>query len=187
MSTFREISIHGRVLNTLDRLGYSTNKRDRAVSEAVAAYYRPWLHHTRHRANCHLILQHLGTYHRLAIVSNFIYPPVFHRIVDKLRLRRYFDSIVVSGEVGYIKPSSRIFRRALASLRSQSQNAIMIGDDSYADIFGASRIGMMTIQIDGIRQPGTIEPKPTARIERLAQLPKVVAAIEATRTPRRLS
>lgn len=176
--TFREISIHRRIVNTLGTLGCDVNEDDPPVRRAVRAYYEPWLERTRPRADCLSTIRRLRKEYRLAIVSNFVYPPVFHEILRKLKLSALFDAIIVSGEVGYVKPHRRIFTRALTSLRSKPSDAVMIGDELYADIYGAGRLGMKTILVKGRNGAGSrIRTKPTARVERLDQLPAAIADI----------
>jgi HAD superfamily hydrolase (TIGR01509 family) len=60
-------------------------------------------------------------------------------------LERYFDEIVISSEVGHIKPSKEIFNIMLRRLGVQSSEAIFI-DDSKHHIDGAEAVGIKGIQ-----------------------------------------
>ncbi|HWR98509.1 MAG TPA: HAD-IA family hydrolase, partial [Candidatus Methanoperedens sp.] len=63
---------------------------------------------------------------KVAVVSN--YDSRLHRVVVELGLRRFFDAVLVSSEVGWAKPSPRIFAAALAALRVAPAEALMVGD-----------------------------------------------------------
>ncbi len=84
--------------------------------------------------------------YRLGIVSNaqeaFTMPEL--ALYD---LARYFETIVLSSEVGVKKPNSRIFTRALSDLKVKPEETVFVGNDMFADMMGASRLGMKTIYI----------------------------------------
>jgi putative hydrolase of the HAD superfamily len=84
--------------------------------------------------------------YRLGIVSNaqeaFTLPEL-----DLYGLRAYFETIVLSSEVGVKKPNSRIFQKALDNLKIEPQQAAFIGNDLFADIMGAGKLGMKTIYL----------------------------------------
>ncbi|NDI33932.1 HAD family hydrolase [Chengkuizengella sediminis] len=68
--------------------------------------------------------------------------------IDLLKIRDYFDAIVVSEEAGVKKPSQQIFQLALARLELKPHEAIFVGDHPKNDILGASQVGMKTIWVD---------------------------------------
>ncbi len=55
-----------------------------------------------------------------------------------------FDAVVLSYEVGAVKPQPRIFERILAQLRVPPQRALMVGD-SWAYDAGGADIGVRTL------------------------------------------
>lgn len=63
------------------------------------------------------------------------------------KLDRYFDKICISSELGIRKPHPYIFMCALNSLHLSSGEAVMVGDHSKLDIFGAKRLGIKAILI----------------------------------------
>jgi putative hydrolase of the HAD superfamily len=84
---------------------------------------------------------------KLALVSNTASPrwllePILERqgIVDRV------DAIVLSSDVGKRKPHPAIFERALVELAVEPREALFVGDRLGADVLGASRIGMSTVQ-----------------------------------------
>jgi putative hydrolase of the HAD superfamily len=91
-------------------------------------------------------LDDLRKAYRLGIVSNaqeaFTLPEL-----DLYGLRPYFETIVLSSRTGVKKPNSRIFRAALDNLKIEPQQAAFVGNDLFADILGAGRLGMKTIYL----------------------------------------
>ncbi|MGA9141276.1 MAG: HAD family hydrolase [Methanocella sp.] len=89
--------------------------------------------------------------YRLGIVSNaqeaFTLPEL-----DLYSLRPYFETIVLSSQVGVKKPNSKIFQTALDNLKLEPQNVAFVGNDLFADILGAGKLGMKTIYVG---RPGT--------------------------------
>lgn len=83
---------------------------------------------------------------KLALVSNT--PPTSHRIIDRLDLRRRFDSIVFSCDVGFLKPDPRIFSFALHELGVEPASAVVVGDKVRTDILGGAILGMKTVLLE---------------------------------------
>ena len=76
-------------------------------------------------------LQVLHTLHRskkLALVSNFDHPPHVRSVLTELGLTLFFDSVVISGEVGVKKPDPRIFDLALDQTAMKPEEVIYVGD-----------------------------------------------------------
>lgn len=57
----------------------------------------------------------------------------------------YFNQLIFSEKVGVKKPHPLIFKRAIKNAQASFDNSIMIGDDFYADIHGAEKVGMDNI------------------------------------------
>ncbi len=70
------------------------------------------------------------------------------RVVEATGLTNYLDPIVISAEVGYLKPRPEIFRIALARANVRADEAIHVGDLYESDIVGARNAGMKGILID---------------------------------------
>ena len=65
--------------------------------------------------------------------------------IDGLGIARYFDTMLISEAEGVAKPDVEIFRRATDNLGVSPDQAVMIGDNSEADIRGAKSYGMKAI------------------------------------------
>ena len=56
-----------------------------------------------------------------------------------------FDVIVVSGEVGFVKPHARPYELMLGELGLEAGECVYVGDNWLADIQGAKGVGMQAI------------------------------------------
>lgn len=93
-------------------------------------------------------LQRLGI--RTAIVSNAgidIRP-----VITRTGLADHLDSVVVSGEIGAVKPQPEIFERALAALGVAARDTLMVGDNPLDDV-GAVYLGVRTLLLPRTRGP----------------------------------
>ena len=65
-----------------------------------------------------------------------------------LKLGRYFDSMILSYEVGRVKPDPMIFKIALDDVGADPKESWMVGDSPRMDIEGARSAGMNAVLID---------------------------------------
>jgi putative hydrolase of the HAD superfamily len=89
-----------------------------------------------------------GKNDRMAIISNFDYAPAAYMLLNKFDIRRYFERVVISVEVGWRKPRPEIFLKALELLNLDPADALYVGDNYYADVVGAKAVGMDVIWIN---------------------------------------
>ncbi len=83
---------------------------------------------------------------RLALVSN-TEGILTNYDIDHLRLRSFFDAIVLSSEVGVAKPDPEILVKALQSISVTSRNAIFVGDTLETDASAARALDMPCVLI----------------------------------------
>jgi putative hydrolase of the HAD superfamily len=120
---------------------------------------------------------------KVVLVSNTLWSASEDIAADfsALGLDGLVDGVVTSHSVGYRKPHRAIFERALALAGVGPEDAVMVGDEPYQDVFGAQRIGMRGIWV----RPPEPRPRPVgepegfvvnadAEIESLAELPTVL-------------
>lgn len=62
-----------------------------------------------------------------------------------VQLENFFETIVVSGDLGYRKPDPRIFTLALKKLKLKPEDVLFVGNDMYRDVYGAQQAGMKTV------------------------------------------
>jgi YjjG family noncanonical pyrimidine nucleotidase len=109
----------------------------------------------------------------LALVSNGIGQVVRDK-VERLDLARYFDAIVISGEVGVAKPHSEFFDMAFERLgHPEKATTLMIGDSLASDIQGGYAYGIDTCWYAPKTQTEPT-PAPTYRVRRLSEIPALV-------------
>jgi YjjG family noncanonical pyrimidine nucleotidase len=119
------------------------------------------------------LLNELSEVASLALVSNGIGQVVRDKVA-RLDLDRYFDAIVISGEIGTAKPRSGFFDIAFERLgHPDKATTLMIGDSLASDIRGGSDFGIDTCWYapDTEAEP---TPEPTYRVGSLAEIPAVV-------------
>ena len=73
------------------------------------------------------------------MISNFDHR--LYRILEGLGLSDQFQSITISSEAGYAKPSPEIFRIAVAKHAITADEAMHVGDSDHLDLAGAVSAG----------------------------------------------
>ena len=90
------------------------------------------------------VLDYLFEKYKLHIITNGFEEVQYIKLTES-GLLKYFDIITLSEKVGVKKPHPYIFKKALSEAGAFANNSIMIGDDLYADIYGAQRVKMDNI------------------------------------------
>src|SRR2546428_21155 len=85
------------------------------------------------------LLSRLSRRYRLGIVSNFY--GNLATVCEEAGIRRLFGVVIDSGRVGYVKPDSRIFHRAVEELGLTPADATFVGDSLSRDMAGARAAG----------------------------------------------
>lgn len=96
--------------------------------------------------------------------------------IKRLKIDRYFRSIVVSEEVGAKKPDPQIFEHSIKELNVSAEDCIFIGDDPVNDYDGASQFGMTPIWISKGRD-WNLPHQPAYQIKELPELPNLIQSI----------
>lgn len=96
--------------------------------------------------------------------------------IERFGLARFFDVIVVEGELGAGKPEARVFDHALAALGARPARALMAGDDYDCDVLGALGAGLHAVWIDSRRRAAPPRPAPR-RHRTLASFVELVAEL----------
>jgi putative hydrolase of the HAD superfamily len=71
------------------------------------------------------------------------------RLLSSLGMAEYFRIMVFSNEVGFRKPSRRIFRLAAQALGVEPKDIVHIGDNLKSDVWGAKNAGFRAIYLSG--------------------------------------
>ncbi|MGQ0793639.1 MAG: HAD family hydrolase [Deltaproteobacteria bacterium] len=93
------------------------------------------------------LLEHLkGSGFRLGIISNN--DGRTHEKCDEVEIRKYFDVILDSTNVGLTKPDARIFQYALDKLNLAADDAVHVGDLYGSDAMGGRNAGLEVIWLN---------------------------------------
>jgi HAD superfamily hydrolase (TIGR01549 family) len=121
------------------------------------------------------LLRSLKKRHRLAVVSNFDYTPMAWHVLEREGVADLFETVVVSDEVGWRKPSPVIFELALQRMGTAPGDALFVGDRADIDVAGAQGVGMAAAWInrDGSSLPEGLQA-PEFEIRDLAELERIL-------------
>lgn len=126
------------------------------------------------------VLAGLKNSYRLALISNYPDGKAIRTSLRRTGLESFFESVVISGEVGYVKPHPRPFVTCLEQLDLAPSDAVYVGDNWLADVQGAGRLGMQVVwtrqweAVDSFTaNPGDVQPD--AVIRHLTELPGTLA------------
>lgn len=108
----------------------------------------------------HAVIDRLSEVYRLGVISN-AFKDVQYNKLRGIGILEYFDTIILSEEMGIRKPDERIFCRAAEALGCDVEECIYVGNSFETDIVGAMNAGMMTCWFNadgkGIEQ-GDVQP-----------------------------
>jgi putative hydrolase of the HAD superfamily len=80
----------------------------------------------------------------MVIVSNGVYQ---QRNAARMGIEKFFDSIIGSCHVGFMKLDARIFNLALWELGFSANQALMVGYRWNADVVGGRSLGIRTLHL----------------------------------------
>lgn len=94
------------------------------------------------------------------------------RKITQHDLERFFDVIVVEGELGVGKPEEVVYRYALSKLRVKPEDAWMVGDNLEWEVAAPQRLGIYAIWHDHLGEglPPESPYRPDRIIQGLAEL-----------------
>ena len=93
-----------------------------------------------------------------------------NRKIDALDIRKYFEIIIISEDVGMKKPDKNIFIRTCNELKIMPSEAIYVGDNYEIDIVGAINAGLKAIWLNKF----TEEHKFKSSIDEIIQIKKLL-------------
>jgi len=115
---------------------------------------------------------------KLGIVSNTFVPgEVLDRHLQQAQLLDFLPIRVYSCDVGYRKPSPKIFSLALERAGLAPENTLFVGDSPKADIMGSLKAGMIPVLKDprDLHVRGEAARHARHRIHRLSELSEIIA------------
>lgn len=113
--------------------------------------------------NTILFLNHIKRHFKVGIITNGSTQRQKAKIMNT-GLNEYFDTIIISEEVGFSKPDKRIFELALNKLNVQSEDVLFVGDDLEKDIAGCQNANIKGIWFNPNVIKNNTDTKPYAEI-----------------------
>ncbi|MFA2809445.1 HAD family hydrolase [Bacillus mycoides] len=113
--------------------------------------------------NTILFLNHIKRHFKVGIITNGSTQRQKAKIINT-GLNEYFDTIIISEEVGFSKPDKRIFELALKKLNVQPENTLFVGDDLEKDIAGCQNANIKGIWFNPNMIRNNTDTKPYAEI-----------------------
>lgn len=90
--------------------------------------------------------------------------------LDFVKIREYFDDIIVSDEVRLKKPDQQIFTLALDKLGVAAEDSWYVGDHPVNDVYGARQAGLTSVWFEGPMEWDSTVDKPEYTIGHLREL-----------------
>lgn len=87
------------------------------------------------------VLEALAPRYNLYILSNG-FRELQYRKMCSAGIDSYFKKVILSDDIGLLKPAPQLFHFALSATQSELRESLMIGDSWDADIAGARGVGM---------------------------------------------
>ncbi|MFP3377198.1 HAD-IA family hydrolase [Bacillus sp. SIMBA_069] len=114
-------------------------------------------------------LNHIKSHFKIGIITNGSTHRQKAKIINT-NLNNYFDTIIISEEVGLSKPDKRIFELALNKLNVQPEDVLFIGDDLEKDIAGPQNANIKGVWFNPQKIENTTQIQPYAEINTLDSL-----------------
>ncbi|MDU9391066.1 HAD family hydrolase [Pseudomonas japonica] len=162
-------ALRRRVLfHALEEVGYSEAHARELANEGFEVFL-----HARHQLEIfpevQPVLELLRRHYTLGVVTNG------NADVRRLGLADYFKFALCAEDLGIGKPDPAPFLEALRQGEVEAGAAVHIGDHPGDDIAGAQRAGLRAVWFNPQGKTWEAEGRPDAEIQRLSQLPDVLA------------
>jgi HAD superfamily hydrolase (TIGR01509 family) len=168
--SFEEPHFNVRVSQTLQRLGYNLSVSDPIVVGATMAFADEFTRYVSLDKDALDVLRKLRGKYKLGLISNFAIPECGWKLLEKFGLKKFFDVVIISGEINRRKPSAEIFERALKAIDIKASKAVFVGDMPDLDVMGPKKVGMKTVLINRRPLKEDADVKPDRVITRLSEL-----------------
>lgn len=111
-------------------------------------------------SHCHALRQ-LAKTHRLGLVSNlWSDKALVIRAFRQCHIHHLFETMVFSSDHSIIKPSPKLFQKALDQFNCPPHRVLFVGDSPEYDMAGAEALGLGTLLVTGVGE--TTYPGPWA-------------------------
>jgi putative hydrolase of the HAD superfamily len=118
-------------------------------------------------------LSRLKETYSLALVTNGA-PDLQREKIRGSGIEKYFNEIVISGEVGVGKPHPEIFGIVLKRIGARADEAVMMGNSLETDIRGAQEAGMTTVWMNRNKEKNRSTIMPDYEISSISELEMIL-------------
>lgn len=119
------------------------DKLSELTGESSEMILKDWLDLAVIDDNVIHLIKELRKKYKVVLLSNAS-GEFLHKVLKKVNVDELFDCIIISSEVGIVKPSKEIFEMILNEMKIEASKSIFI-DDNIKNVIGAKNVG-----IDGI-------------------------------------
>ena len=135
------------ITGALIRALYGRSPQPEELDEVLNVRYEAFLQIVDAADEARRLLDRLRGRYRLGLVSNYPDGAAIRASLEKVKLAQYFQSVIVSGDIGYCKPHPLPFWRSAAELGVAPGEIVFVGDNWLADVQGAKRAGMQVVHL----------------------------------------
>lgn len=120
------------------------------------------------------VLHALHGRYKMAIITNG-FAETHDAKIARLELSRFFDAVILAGEMQLVKPDPAVFHHAMDRLGVTADESVMVGDRFDRDVKGAHAAGMRAIWVNTRNEVAPAGDRlPEAEIPSIAALPQAL-------------
>lgn len=156
------------ISHVFSEIGLSIPPEDKRIGEAIDQYFSAFYEKVYLVPDTIETLTALREKYTLGLLSNFTHAPAAQEILKKTGLASCFDTILISGDLGYRKPHPFVFEELSRNLGIEKENILFTGDDPEPDINGSYEAGLHPVWFTYVKEndvpiiKGTIQGEPVA-------------------------
>jgi putative hydrolase of the HAD superfamily len=150
------------------------------IEEMLRCRFESFVEAVRAEPHVPAVLAEIGRRRRLALLSNYPDGEAIRASLRRTGLAPFFEAVVVSADVGRVKPHPAVFGEVARRLALAPGAAVLVGDNWLADIQGARRAGWQAVLTRQWDTPEVFDREPghedaDAEIRHLSELPALLA------------
>ncbi|MBI1368280.1 MAG: HAD-IA family hydrolase [Planctomycetes bacterium] len=142
----REVTMHEQMSDILTKL-FGRAPAAAQLESVLEVHDRVFVDTVQAPDYVHDLLAKLAARYTLAMISNYPCGKSIRASLERTGIAPHLKAVVVSGEVGHVKPHPLPFKRVLREVGVAPDRAVYIGDNWLGDIQGAKRAGLFAVHI----------------------------------------
>ena len=144
----REVTNAVWVSETLNNINCKTHPEDPRLKGALNSFFQDFINSLKLRPHAKKLIKTAAEHCKVGLVSNFTYAPAIYASLRKLGINQYFNTVLISQEIGWRKPHRIVFDQVLKILQAEPNGALFVGDSPTEDIKGAKTLGIRTVFVE---------------------------------------